>query len=489
MEIGFKDIKFGFADASVEAQHEPDLLTDAFYDATELAESIWKSGRHFMLLGLKGMGKSAVAWHLQLTAAKSSNKFANLLELQDFPFGAFAKVKVDENDGIVRYVETWKYLIYVKLLYLVNQDQSLKKNLGSKFDKLISQLTEIGVLPGDDLSVMVMQAKKQTRKATLSDIFSSTFGFGVGLGVAREVEFAPMGRSTLIQLLEMALNQVSSQSEFRIIIDGLDDCLINKQERVMTLTALVRAVKRVNEVLRSSELDAKVILLIRSDLYDKLSEPNLNKLQCDHAKRMEWYDEASPAAESKLFQLVNLRGKLAVGHEVNVVKTWLPSKIDGQGVEKYLLNLTRHRPRDVIQLFNSLQECAGVGMMTEAQVRKGVSLYAQSYLLREIKDELSGLLDDALVKHAFDLIFSIRKPKFRLSDACAQADRFNIDYQGVLEILEHLFDCGAIGLIDDRTQINLTTFKYRTPAAVFSSNSEFVIHKGLQRAANLERVL
>ena len=91
-------------------------------------------------------------------------------------------------------------------------------------------------------------------------------GFGVGLGVAREVEFAPMGRSTLIQLFEMALNQVSSQSEFRIIIDGLDDCLINKQERVMTLTALVRAVKRINEVLRSSELDAKVILLIRSDL-------------------------------------------------------------------------------------------------------------------------------------------------------------------------------------------------------------------------------
>ena len=45
MEIRFKEIKFGFADASVEAQHEPDLLTDAFYDATELADSIWKSGR------------------------------------------------------------------------------------------------------------------------------------------------------------------------------------------------------------------------------------------------------------------------------------------------------------------------------------------------------------------------------------------------------------------------------------------------------------
>lgn len=477
MDIRFKDIEFGFADASTEAHVLPELLIDAFYHS-EIADKMW-SDRYFLLLGLKGAGKSAVAWRLQLEASRVPQKFAKILELQDFPFGQFAKVQVETSDRKARYVESWKFFLYVNLLYLVIQDQALDKSSVPGIEHLLQGLAEIGVLPSDNLTAMVTKSKRKKFKAGVSK--------GINIGVESESEFVPSQQSTLIQQLESVLISLRSESEFRIIVDGLDDYLSDEGQTFAILVALVHAVKRINEVLRNSSLDAKVILLIRSDLYDVFSDSNLNKWKRDYAIKMEWYDEAGSPSESRLFQLVNLRATLSAGRQVKVAECWLPAFVDGQAVEKYLLDLTRHRPRDVIQLFNELKQASGSGRLTVEQVREAETSYSREYLLDEMNDELAGLLDQDLAKKAFELIFSLRRTKFDFVEVCnaASADRFGYDSESVGQILERLFNCGAIGLVDGKSGHSHTTFKYRNPAAVFSSNTNYIIHRGLRKAANL----
>jgi hypothetical protein len=477
VEIEFKDIEFGFADASTEAHVRPDLLINAFYHS-EIADKMW-SDRYFLLLGLKGAGKSAVAWRLKLEASSDPQKFAKILELQDFPFGQFAKVQVEMSDRKARYVESWKFFLYVNLLYVVIQDQALDKSSVPRIDHLLRGLADIGVLPSDNLTAMVTKSKRKKFKAGVSK--------HVNVGVENESELIPAQQSTLIQQLESALTSLRSESEFRIIVDGLDDYLSDDGHTFDILGALVHAVKRINEVLSSSPLDAKVILLVRSDLYERLSDSNLNKWKRDYAIKMEWYDETGSPSESRLFQLVNLRATLSAGQQVKVAERWLPASVDGQDVEKYLLDLTRHRPRDVIQLFNELKGCYDSGKLSVEQVREAETVYSREYLLDEMKDELKGLLDRDLAKKAFELIFSLRKTKFDFEKVCiaASADRFGFDSEGVSRILERLFNCGAIGLVDSKTGFSHTTFKYRNPAAVFSSDTAYIIHRGLRKAANL----
>lgn len=473
----FKDIEFGFADASTEAHERPELLIDAFYHS-EIADRMW-SDRYFLLLGLKGAGKSAVAWRLQLEASGAPQKFAKILELQDFPFAQFAKVQVEMNDQKARYVESWKFFLYVNLLFIVMQDQALDKSSVPTIDNLLKGLAEIGVLPSDNLTAMVTKSKRRRFKTGVSKF--------VSVGMENESELVPSQQSTLIQQLESVLTSLRSESEFRIIVDGLDDYLSDEGQTFAILVALVHAVKRINELLRNSSLDAKVILLVRSDLYDSFSDSNLNKWKRDYAIKMEWYDETGSASDSRLFQLVNLRATLSVGQEVKVAERWLPACIDGQPVEKYLLDLTRHRPRDVIQLFNELKRSSVSGRLSVEQVREAETAYSREYLLDEMNDELAGFIDQDLARKAFELIFSLRQTKFDFAEVCsaASADRFGFDRESVGQLLERLFNCGAIGLVDRKTGHSHTTFKYRNPAAVFSSNTAYLVHRGLRKAANL----
>ena len=473
----FKDIEFGYADASTEAQTRPELLLDAFYD-TDIANDVWK-GHRFLLLGPKGAGKSAVAWRFQLEAERSPVSFVKILQLNDFSFNAFSKIKIDENEDSARYVATWKFLLYSQFLHLLNDDQSLRRPHDGSFDKFLNSLRQTGILPSVELGAMVVKVKSKRIQAEIRGM--------VGLSASRASESHLAEVSTLIEMLERSMRAVSSDCEFRIIIDGLDDLLSNTDKQYNILASLVHAVKRVNEVLAKTRLNAKVILLMRTDLYDSLPGTNLSKWNRDYGVRMEWYDESESASESKLYKLVNLRATISCGEKVNVVNKWLPPRVRGQEVEKYLLELTRHRPRDVIQLFNELKARSRGGRLSHDQVLEAEKAYSRNYLLSEMKDELRGILDVEQAKCAFDIVFSIRKIEFTLRDAYEAADVYGVDNKGVLRILRQLFECGAIGVVDRGRSGKHTTFKYRNPVAVFSTNADYIVHRGIREVANLIR--
>lgn len=103
-----------------------------------------------------------------------------------------------------------------------------------------------------------------------------------------------------------------------------------------------------------------------------------------------------------------------------------------------------------------------------------------------MRDEVRGLLDIGLNNVAFEIVFSIRKVEFSLEDAYQAADQFGLSNREVIQILRQLFECGMIGMKDVSEAGGYTTFKYRNPAAVFSTiGMRYIIHRGILKAANV----
>lgn len=478
--VELEEIEFGYADAYTEAIEDKRLLLEAFYDST-IADNIW-NGKHFLVLGLKGAGKSAIACRLQLEADDDPLKFVQILEMGQLSFQSFSKIRIDSAEDKSRYPATWKYMLYVHLLQQIMEDQSVSYADFPDFDRFVKSLREYGVLPADGLEKMVAKTKGKKFQINLLNMVKYEY--------RREGDSAFVDLSDLIELLENKLRNLSSNSEYRLIIDGLDDLLTDKQKQFEIIAALVHAVKYINEKLRETALNAKVILLVRSDIYGVLPDSNLNKFQRDFGRKIEWYDEASSMSESRLLKLINLRAELSCGESVNVVHRWLPRAISGNyGVEKYLLELTRHRPRDIIQLFNELKQQSTGGRLSEQQVLSAEKRYSRDYLLLEMQDEVRGLLSDELSRVAFDAVFSIRKAEFSLEEAYRAGEEFNLKPEDVIQILRQLFDCGTIGMKDLSGVGGHTTFKYRNPGAVFSTRGvQYILHRGIRQAANIASV-
>ena len=59
-----KDYTIGFADAMKELKQSPEIFNLAFYDPKGMIDEL-KSGYKYMIVGRKGVGKSAVSAKLQ----------------------------------------------------------------------------------------------------------------------------------------------------------------------------------------------------------------------------------------------------------------------------------------------------------------------------------------------------------------------------------------------------------------------------------------
>ena len=92
-------------------------------------------------------------------------------------------------------------------------------------------------------------------------------------------------------------------------------------------------------------------------MYEKLPGPNKNKTRQDFAVELDWYHNPKKPSSSKLIHLVNKRAQLKDESIKNLFLKFLPRKINDTSILTYFLNLTRHTPRDFIQLLHHIQGC------------------------------------------------------------------------------------------------------------------------------------
>ncbi len=490
--MGFKEIEFGASQAEYEKSYSPKLLIEGFLDTNGYIRQII-DGNKFLILGTKGSGKSAIGSKLELMSHQElkNNLFVSQYYLlKDFPYKLFSEILPGSEAPDSRYPNHWEFLLLIALLNSYRSEPELFSQ-GKISSNIIELLTILGFLPGKSFSEMVNLTKTKDFQLNLKIVQyrSST-----------EKEEKLISVDKFFQILKNECYSIKPEGRHLIVIDGLDDILTRREKQYQSLMALIIAADLMNKKLKSNDITAKIVIMCRNDLFDRLSDPNKNKIAQDSSITLNWYQDVRDVKSTNLVRLINLRAKVSLNKEIDVFKEFFPDILEGnKPTLKVLLEYTRHTPRDFIQLINRIQNHTKDDIVTHNDIWNGINEYSNEYFQREIRDELHGFLNrDEDIDKIILLLAKIGKTKFffnEIEKKIATDEKFQkLD---ITQAFELLYDCSAIGHFKEKgggfslyrrdysKRKKIFTFKYRNPYSLFDKNQQIVVHKGFYKALNL----
>ena len=474
--IKLNNIEFGKARAELEGTRYPELLKKGYLDHKGAYKKL-SSGEKFLVLGHKGCGKSAIGEKLRL---ESKEKTVSIVHLEDFPFKSFGKIFSGGAEVEAKYPATWSWIILLLIIDGLRQDPGARDAVNIDYNKAISELCEFGFLPTTDIKRLIIQSSKTTFKAQIPKILEYSKET-ISDGTASDLQFM-----TLVGYLKNLVVDYYTECGLILVIDGLDDILTKREIQYQALSALIFEVDRLNLFLFKHNKNIHILVLCRTELYERLPGPNKNKLRQDSALELNWFHDPHSPDESDLVKLVNLRASISAGQEINVFKEYFPKNIDGRPIVQYLLEMTRHTPRDFINLMNTLKQYADDARLSKRQVLSALRQYSIDYFEPEIRDEMVGYVDSKDYEAFVKLIGSIRQREFSCNSIIDAARKNGHEEHTVLDTLKALYDCGAVGnKWRTPSGSNRYEFKYRNKNSSFDEIKTVVLHKGLWKSMNL----
>lgn len=476
----FKDIFFGQASAELEGTYYPELLLNGFLDPWNVIDEVIK-GHKFLFLGYKGSGKSAIGEHLRLSAEAKHDLFVSNIFLSDFPYGDFERIITGNAEPESRYPSAWSWILILSLL------GSFSKDSGAEFDNIfttsIDALEKIGLLPAINLKETVIASAKPKYKAKLPPLLEIEVD-------GNQNKVNDLGFLRIIDHLKNVIFAFKSPNKHLIVIDGLDDILLQKEVQYQSIAALILEATRINMLLFQENINAKIIIFCRTELYEKLPGANKNKIRQDLSIELNWYHNPHNPSSSKLVHLVNKRAQLKYPSVKDIFLKFFPRTIyEDNLLLTHFLHHTRHTPRDFIQLMSHIQKCSPRihGKIDIKQIVAGISLYSSTYFYPEIIDELVGYIDKEDAKKLLEAISKVKKRIFsikELSDSCQSTDI--LKKNDLYRLLDLLFSCSAIGNIERGGRKTYYSFKYRNRHSHFNPEQSIILHQGLWRALNVK---
>lgn len=476
--LRYSDIDFGYASAEKESAEAPDLLVKGFFDLDGIREKL-AGGSPFLCLGYKGSGKSAIAEHFRLTADADTHSFVRRLYLADFPFTDFGQIMRGSQDVKARYPATWAWLLLLQVIDSLARDAAASSLDAQSFDRTLKLLRDMGFLPTPALHEIVLKSRDRNFRMGLGKVMEG--GVKGSYAATGDVNFL-----TLVDILRNITQGVRSENSHLLLLDGLDDILLREPVQYETLAALVTETDRLNSAFRDAGAPVKIIVLCRTDIYNRLPGPNLNKVRRDSAIELDWYSDPKHPERSTLVKLANAKGRVSDSRLTDIFGAFFPShlltKANRIPIQRFLLERTRHVPRDFLQLLKFIQEAGRLhkGRLTEEMVRAGARQYSQRYFISEIRDELAGHLDQAQRDSAFETLGRLSSSRFTLNDFENLSKGAAVEFDP-MEFLKDLYDCGAIGTQES----GYLTFRYRNPHVPFNPRDRILLHRALAPALNV----
>lgn len=478
----FKDLTFGFASAESEAARQPDLLLQGFLDRWA-TEDIVLPGGSFLVLGYKGSGKSAIAEHLRLRSESDALLFVKTTNLSsDFHFQAFTDLADAVGDRPSGYVVGWQWLLLLHVLQSLAGDESAM--LLPELTEAITALRDMGLLPAKTLRSTVLASRKKSVTSSFPRILN------LSLEEVKQLRRGNVG--VVVEELLSAVVETRTESYHTITVDGLDEIYLRTPAELDIVSALMLAADRLNGELHRAGTHVKILVLCRTDLFDRLPGANKNKLRQDSALDLDWYENPRDPTRTALVRLANVKASVADPAAEDVFARFFPTRIRAgtrsHRTITYLLEHTRHTPRDFLQLLHRIQRFAPEeGALTSDDVHSGLRQYCIEYFVPEVKDELDGPLSREEIDIVFDALGSLATREFEYATAL-QLARSDPRY-GAVEwprVLRLLFEASAIGNVEVRTgAASYFRFKFRNRHSTLNLELKMVLHRALAKALNL----
>lgn len=473
-----KDYEFGFADATKEYSRKPIIFENAFYDTRNYINKLIDSFE-FLLIGRKGVGKTAYSSRIQNISDKSDDLYAFSMNLNDFEFSTFAKTGIDDDVlGTQKYKTSWDFLLLVSIYkILFNQ---LQMSEVEQINQIIYLLDSLGFSLDDGYKTDVTKLSK----------------IKVGAGIAKfdlefEKEFNVQPKSYIERISMLSEKMVAAldraylnERKIVVIIDGLDDILRYKKNKLEIIASLVRSADYINDIFLQKKKNIKILILIREDILSMVNDPDLNKIIQDGALYLNWGDKLDD-----LRRLVDLRFGVNGISKEEASKCWdniFPPKIRSKKSWDYVLDYTLYKPRDVLQFLKYCQttypENKNLSLSETLNVLK---IYSNKYFIEEMKNELAGFIDDELINEIPSIFRKLGGRAFSLTEIQKLVNESAINREISVDetkmLLMYLFEAGYIGqLLENRKNHKRSViFKYRNPTARIDYYQKFITHQGL----------
>jgi hypothetical protein len=475
----YSDINFGEVSAEQESTDYPELIEKGFLDPHGIIPALIKENR-FLILGNKGSGKSEIAQKLISQSLHEATYFTNIMHLYDFPFKSFSKIIAGNEELESKLPTTWSWLLLLYFIESFSKDNGSPSQYDPLFCRALKSLTQLGLLPTQDLNSLVVKSSKNSFKVSLPKFIETTFE-DANVPIEADMQFM-----RLVDHLKKLICQFNTNNKHILIVDGLDEILLGKEIQFQSLSALVYETNRLNNFFVQNKSHAKIILLCRTDLYERLPGPNKNKIRQDCSYELDWYHDPRSPRDSLLAKLANFRASIQFKQNIDIFSSFFPNPINDQDIVAFLLDRTRHTPRDFLQLLNHLKPFYQNKTFTYAQILSGIREYSLKYFLPEIMDELSGYVPTEHFKLFRDIFGATRHRVVsydRLYTSFIADGRYTKKDFDIM--LNTLYECSAIGNTWNSPDGSKYEFKYRNRYSSFSIQNDVVLHNGLWKALNI----
>jgi hypothetical protein len=476
--LKLKDFQFGFADATKEFSRVPKIFEEAFCDRRNIIPKLLYD-YHYLLIGRKGVGKSAYCSKLLSIANNSETIHTFPLQLNDFEFTTFARTNVDSDViGTQKYKASWDFLLMLTIYKIIVKN--LKVTEIEEINSIIYLLGLLGFPLDAGYKLDVTRLSKLKIGISVVE-FDAEF--------ENEFKIKPSSYldriSTITDKMINVLSKVYlNEQKIIIVIDGLDDILRYKKHKFEIISSLIRSVDYLNDKMLTNHLEIKTILLMREDILSSITDPDLNKIVQDGAITISWNNRLEDLQE-----VVRLRFKFSGVSKDCADNYWdviFPRKIRNKTSWNYMLDYTVYKPRDVLQFLKCCQnEYPDNESLSLSDFQNVLKIYSNKYFIEEMKNELSGFVDNDLIILLPSVFRKLGRRSFSFADIYKMISEQSSDKifsdNDVKALLLVLFDAGYVGQIipGGKDEKDVIIYKYRNTTARIDYYLRFITHKGL----------
>ncbi len=479
-KIKLKDIYLGENDGKKEAVYKADFER-FFVDINKIFEKI-KEDKYFLILGRKGSGKTYFGQYIKKVASKDALHFCDVSSYKDFKFQELIQLKssdIKPNE----YYEIWRWLLLLDLGKLCLLDESIpdseaKNKLISFFDANYNSL-EI-----DAKRVIEITKKNQVRGGFLKSF--------VDISEDKKVEEGSY--LDYIDDLEAIVFEIlhNSTNRYTTIYDELDDRFRNDEYYCHSIISLLKAADHINLKAVERGINAKAIILLRTDIFSIFNDPDLNKIKRVNTIKIDWGTKV--AISTPLINMVILKAKksctyMSTMSDEEVFRHLFPQNINRISPERFILERSFFRPRDVITILNLIIDkyphSYYFGWKSFSDIRQEYS----EYLLDEVRNEMYGHYPDKQIDSILRLLKNYNKHFIKYEDIkeYMMNNKFHYSDLELETMLIGLFKFNAIGnkWYNQYKRKQYYTWAHRDEKADLDLDKTMVVHLGLREALSM----
>lgn len=457
------EINFGDVDAKNEIIKQSRNDEQTFFDSYSVPKRVklddLLNGKRYIILGLKGTGKTALLRYLHDICRKKGFEselilFKSHISEEDRQTlsnsSGFDVITTGDAPSFVQdFKEAWKWMIYQRIAMLY-------KKCGENSPEAQKLYSLVGIADRSIFgSIGSLISKINSGSMKLS---AEAAGIALEIGVEVEPAGKPIAISDLNRACGSLLHSIKSEKSAYIFFDELELFhqtaeQFDRDRRI--LRDLVYAIAQINAESAENKQNLFLLSTLRTEVLHSVLElgHEIGRDIDDFGIILDWSD----GKDSKDHPLMNLISKKISASskipESEIWDTFFPERINNQRFYSFILNSSYYRPRDIVRLLRVARDFrdSDSKFTTEHFDKTSTEYSKQTWL--EITEELLAIYTSAEILALQRFLLGWNTHFFKSDIAARLSSRYRSDnsVQGlfskydVSKILSDLYRIGVIG--------------------------------------------